>query len=297
MKFNEKFTINENYLNTRIDKWLKLNTKKFPQSFVEKLLRSGKIKVNNKKIKSSYKLQLEDEIFLQFSYEEKKENEKFSYTANLKEYKEIRNNIIFENHDYLILNKPSGISVQSGTKSPKNLIDILNKFSEDKKFYLVHRIDKETSGIIVFACNRLFAQTLSEQFRNKEVKKSYLAILYGSIPRNEGTLDHDLVFKVKNQMKTFKAETDFSVLSKNKDFSYVEATPITGRKHQIRQQFFKVNHPIVGDGKYEIPHYVNKDKFLMLHSYKITFYDKGKEKTFKIEPPKEFKNFLKKSNL
>ena len=219
MKFNEKFTVDKNYANTRIDKWLKLNTQKFPQSFVEKLLRSGKIKVNNKKIKSSYKLQLEDEIFLQFSYEEKKENEKFSYRANLKEYKEIRNNIIFENHDYLILNKPSGISVQSGTKSPKNLIDILNKFSEDKKFYLVHRIDKETSGIIVFACNRLFAQTLSEQFRNKEVKKSYLAILYGSIPRNEGTLDHDLVFKVKNQMKTFKAETDFSVLSKNKDFS------------------------------------------------------------------------------
>ena len=80
-------------------------------------------------------------------------------------------------------------------------------------------------------------------------------------------------------------------------FSYVEATPITGRKHQIRQQFFKVNHPIVGDRKYEIPHYVNKDKFLMLHSYKITFYDKGKEKTFKVEPPKEFKSFLKKSNL
>ncbi len=297
MKFNEKFTIDANYSNTRIDKWLKLNTKKFPQSFVEKLLRSGKIKVNNKKVKSSYKLQFEDKIFLQFSYEEKKENEKFSYSANIKEYKEIRNNIIFENHDYLILNKPSGISVQSGTKSPKNLIDILNKFSEDKKFYLVHRIDKETSGIIVFACNRLFAQTLSEQFRNKEVKKSYLAILHGSIPQNEGTLDHDLVFKVKNQMKTMKAETDFSVLSKNKDYSYVEVTPITGRKHQIRQQFFKVNHPIVGDRKYEIPHYVNNNKFLMLHSYKIIFFDKGKEKTFKVEPPKDFNNFLKKSNL
>ena len=64
MKFNEKFTIDANYANTRIDKWLKLNTQKFPQSFVEKLLRSGKIKVNNKKVKSSYKLQLEDEIFL-----------------------------------------------------------------------------------------------------------------------------------------------------------------------------------------------------------------------------------------
>ena len=191
MKFNEKFTVDKNYANTRIDKWLKLNTQKFPQSFVEKLLRSGKIKVNNKKIKSSYKLQLEDEIFLQFNYEEKKENEKFSYRANLKEYKEIRNNIIFENHDYLILNKPSGISVQSGTKSPKNLIDILNKFSEDKKFYLVHRIDKETSGIIVFACNRLFAQTLSEQFRNKEVKVKcsssglslrYFVIIFSTCP-------------------------------------------------------------------------------------------------------------------
>ena len=74
MKFNEKFTVDKNYANTRIDRWLKLNTQKFPQSFVEKLLRSGKIKVNNKKIKSSYKLQLEDEIFLQFSYEENLSN-------------------------------------------------------------------------------------------------------------------------------------------------------------------------------------------------------------------------------
>lgn len=71
----------------------------------------------------------------------------------------------------MILNKPAGIAVQSGSKSPKNIIDILNKFSDEKKFYLVHRIDKETSGLIILACNRTFAQVLSEQFRNKVVKK------------------------------------------------------------------------------------------------------------------------------
>jgi 23S rRNA pseudouridine955/2504/2580 synthase len=297
MQVNKKFIIDAEFANTRIDKWLKLQTKKFPQSFIEKLLRSGKVKINNKKIKSSYKLQLNDEAIVQFTYEEKKENEKFSYKASLQEHKEIKKNVVFENQDYLVLNKPSGISVQSGTKSPKNLIDILNKFSENKKFYLVHRIDKETSGIIIFASNRLFAQSLSEQFRNKQISKSYLAILHGSLSVNEGTLEHDLIFKEKNKIKTFKAETDFDVLSKNKDYTYVEAVPLTGRKHQIRQQFFKINNPIVGDTKYVNPHFNNNKHSLMLHSYKISFLYKGRKKTYKIDPPSQFKNLLKTSNL
>lgn len=297
MQVNKAFIINAEFINTRLDKWLKLQIKKFPQSFIEKLLRSGKVRINNKKIKSSYKLQLNDEVIVKFSYEEKKENKKFSYIASLQEYKEIKNNIIFENQDYLVLNKPSGISVQSGTKSPKNIIDILNKYSGIKKFYLVHRIDKETSGIIIFASNRLFAQSLSDQFRNKQINKMYLAILHGSLSVNEGTLEHDLVFKEKNKIKTFLAETDFEVLSKNKDYTYVEAVPITGRKHQIRQQFFKITNPIVGDTKYSIPHFNNKKYSLMLHSYKISFLYKGRKKIYKIDPPSQFRDFLKNFNL
>ena len=244
MKISEKFIVDSEYLNTRIDRWLKSKVHKFHQSFIEKSLRSGKIKVNSKKIKSSYKLQIGDEVLVNIDYQDQEENKKFSYKASLYEHKEITNNIIFENQDYMILNKPAGIAVQSGSKSPKNVIDILNKFSENKKFYLVHRIDKDTSGLIIFACNRPFAQFLSEQFRNKTIKKSYLAILHGSLPYHEGTLEHDLTFKEKNQVKTFKAETDFFVLSKNNNFSYVQASPITGRKHQLRQQFFKINNPM-----------------------------------------------------
>ena len=297
MIISEQFVIEADYENSRIDRWLKNKVYKFHQSFIEKSLRSGKIKVNKKKVKSSYKLKVGDNVYINIDYEKQEENKKFSYQASLYEYKEIKNNTIFENKDYLILNKPAGIAVQSGSKSPKNIIDILNKFSDDKKFYLVHRIDKETSGLIILACNRTFAQVLSEQFRNKVVKKNYLAILHGCLPVNEGTLDHNLTFKDKSKVKTFKAETDFFVLSKNKDFSYVQANPITGRKHQLRRQFFHINHPIVGDDKYLIPHYKNNSKFLMLHSHEVTFEYLGKNKTYKIEVPSQFKVFLKDSGL
>ena len=297
MIIKEMFVINNEFLNTRIDKWLKHKMGKIPQSFLEKSLRSGKIKVNNKKIKSSYKLQQNDEIIININYEKTPERKKFLYSPSIEEHQEIKKNIIFENHDYMIFNKPSGISVQSGTKSPKNIIDILNKFSEEKKYFLVHRIDKETSGLILFACNKTFAQDFSSQFREKIIKKNYLAILHGSLSINEGMLEHDLLIKDKNKIKNFKAETTFFVLSKNKNFSYVQASPITGRKHQIRQQFFKINNPIVGDDKFYIPHYINHNHPLMLHSHEINFTYKGKNKSYKIDPPLEFKKFLIEANL
>ncbi len=297
MKINELFIVDSIFANTRIDKWFKSKIGQVPQSFIEKSLRSGKILVNNIKVKSSYKLQKEDKIFVNINYQEKPIKKKFAYEASDYEYKELINAIVYENHDYIILNKPSGISVQSGTKSPKNIIDILNKYSNKKKYYLVHRIDKETSGLILLACNKNFAQLISEQFRNKEITKNYLAVLHGSLILNDGILEHDLTFIEKNKSKIFKAETSFFVISKNKYFSYVQATPITGRKHQLRQQFFKINNPIVGDDKYFIPHYKNENNYLMLHSFQITFYYQGKKRTYKIEPPVEFKNFLNKINL
>ena len=297
MKIDENFTIAKDFSNTRLDRWLKIKIQKFPQSFIEKLLRSGKVRINKQKIKSSYKLKINDIINVCFEYQEAKINNKFSYDASSLEHKNIMKNIIFENQDYMILNKDSGISVQSGSKSPKNIIDILNKFADNKKYYLVHRIDKETSGILILACNREFARNLSEQFKNKSVKKKYLVILYGSVINNSGVLEHNLKFKEKGKIKSFKAETNFFVISKNKNYTFVEASPITGRKHQLRQQFFNINNPIVGDNKYFSPHYKKNSKKLMLHSHQITFNYKNKKKIYKIEPSIEFKNFLKSSNL
>ena len=297
MKIIEDFQVEDEFINTRLDRWLKAKVYKFSQSFIEKSIRGGRIKVNNKKTKSSYRLQEQDTISLNLFYDDsKKDSDKFSYNATLEEFKNIKKNIIFENHDYMVLNKPSSIAVQSGTKSPKNIIDILNKFSTQKKYFLVHRIDKETSGILLFACNRVFAQNLSDQFKNKTVNKQYLAILHGSIAHNEGTLEHNLSMKEKGKIKSFKAESDFFVIAKNKDFSYVQASLITGRKHQLRQQFLKINHPIVGDEKYFLPTNTAANH-LMLHSYQLSFEYQNKIKKYQVDPPLEFKNFLKKINL
>jgi len=123
-----------------------------------------------------------------------------------------------------------------------------------------------------------------------------LAILHGSIAHNEGTLEHNLSMKEKGKIKSFKAESDFFVIAKNKDFSYVQASLITGRKHQLRQQFLKINHPIVGDEKYFLPSN-SAANHLMLHSYQLSFEYQNKIKKYQVDPPLEFKNFLKKINL
>ncbi len=123
MKIIEDFQVEDEFINTRLDRWLKAKVYKFSQSFIEKSIRGGRIKVNNKKIKSSYRLQGQDTISLNLFYDDsKKDSDKFSYNATLEEFKNIKKNIIFENHDYMVLNKPSSIAVQSGTKSPKILL-------------------------------------------------------------------------------------------------------------------------------------------------------------------------------
>ena len=163
----KSFTVDSTYNDTRLDKWLRNNIGQIPQSLIEKTLRSGKIKVNKKKVKSSFKVKLNDKIDIyNFSFEEKIHHKKRKFVPSKEIIKENEDLIIDNNDDFIVLNKSSGISVQGGTKSKKNLVDIFarSEIFKDSKPYSVHRLDKETSGVFIMAKNRQTAQLLTSLF-------------------------------------------------------------------------------------------------------------------------------------
>jgi len=173
----------------RLDRWIRHKIGKFPQGLIEKNLRSGNIKVNKKKVKSSLKIKKGDQVQL-FNFEYKKdiERKKIQYQPSNQIIKENESLIIDNNENFVVINKSSGISVQGGTKSKKNLIDIFNnsEIFKDSKPYSVHRLDKDTSGVFIIAKNRETAQLLTSLFRLRKVHKTYLAICHGEIEKNSG---------------------------------------------------------------------------------------------------------------
>mgnify|MGYP001298029701 FL=1 len=249
----KSFKIDKSSIGMRFDRWIKNNIGKIPQSLIEKNLRKGNIKLNLKKAKSSTKLKLNDEIIffnLNYKFNLSKNNKKFN--PNKEAIKESEDQIIDDNENFVVLNKKAGISVQGGTKSKKNLIDIFSKSKVflNKKPYPVHRLDKATSGVLIIAKNRETAKLLTTLFRIRKIHKTYLAISNGEIDKNQGELNHDLIRYEGKKKILENARTYFRILDRNLNCSLIELKPITGRKHQIRKQLFSIGHCVLGDDKY-----------------------------------------------
>jgi len=298
-----KKTINveKTFNNMRIDRLLRNHLGKIPQGLIEKNLRNGKIKLNNKKVKSSNKVIYGDKIDLfNFNYDNNIIIKKNKYNPSKEIIKENENLIIEDNNNFIVLNKSSGISVQGGTKSKKNLIDIFSKSKifENSKPFSVHRLDKDTSGVFIVAKNRETAQLLTSLFRLRKVHKTYLAICHGEIEKFKGTLNDDLLRYENKKQIVEKAETLFKVIDKNSNSSFLKMKPITGRKHQLRKHLFMLGHSILGDKKYNSQ--INSksiNKNLMLHSYEIKFMINEKKYTFRASLPDYFKKMLKTKRL
>ena len=208
--------------------------------------------------------------------------------------------IIDDNENFIVVNKESGIAVQGGTKSKKNLIDIFSKSKifQHSKPYSVHRLDKSTSGVFIIAKNRDTAKLFTSLFRLRKIHKTYLAICYGEIDTNKGVFDQDLIRYEGNKKIIENSKTIFKVLDKNSSCSLLEMNPITGRKHQLRKQLSLIGHPIYGDDKYTFEkNFKTKNKELMLHSYKIKFIINNKKYTYKALLPKYFKKILQTKRL
>ena len=297
----KSFIIDSTCNNMRVDRWLRNKLGKIPQSLIEKSLRSGKIKINKKKIKSSFKLKENDKIDLfNFSFEEKIYQKKIKFIPNNQIIKANENLIIDDNEDFIVLNKSAGISVQGGTKSKKNLVDIFAKSEifEGTKPYSVHRLDKDTSGVFIMAKNRETAQLLTSLFRLRKVHKTYLAICNGEVQKNSGEWKEDLIRYDNGKKIIEKARTIFKVIDKNSNSTLIKMKPITGRKHQLRKQLFSIGHSIYGDDKYKsYKSTTGINKNLMLHSYQIKFMIKDKKYTYKALLPNYFKELLKTKRL
>ena len=285
----------------RIDRWIRFKIGKIPQGLIEKYLRSGKIKLNKKKIKSSQKIKTRDNIDLfNIEFEETIVQKKSKFVPSKEVIKSNENQIIDNNENFIVLNKSSGISVQGGTKSKKNLIDIFSKSEifQGTKPFSVHRLDKDTSGVFIMAKNRESAQLLTSLFRLRKVHKTYLAICHGELSKDSGEWNDDLI-RYDGQKKIIeKTRTLYKVIDKNSEASLVELKPITGRKHQLRKQLYALGQPIFGDIKYKLSNTTRGiNKNLMLHSYQIKFKINDVKHTYTALLPDYFRNLLKRKRL
>ena len=296
----KSFVVDATFNNMRLDRFLRNKIGKIPQGLIEKKLRTGKIKLNKKKVKSSTKVNLNDKVELfNLDFKEKSNNKKINFKPSNTIIKSNEKSIIENNEDFIVINKDSGISVQGGTKSKKNLIDIFkkSKIFENTKPYSVHRLDKDTSGVFIIAKKREMAQLLTSLFRLRKIHKTYLAICHGELEKNSGELNDNLIRYDNGKKIVEKAKTIFKVIDKNSEASLLELKPITGRKHQLRKQLYNIGHSIYGDEKYKHITLKGINKKLMLHSYQIKFLINNQKHTYKALLPDYFKNLLKSKRL
>ena len=297
----KSYTVDATCNDMRVDRWTRLKIGKIPQGLIEKYLRSGKIKINKKKIKSSTKVKTNDVIsFFNLDFKEQIIQKKIKFEPSKKIIKSNEDQIIDNNENFIVLNKSSGISVQGGTKSKKNLVDIFAKSEifQGTKPYSVHRLDKDTSGVFIMAKTRQSAQLLTSLFRLRKVHKTYLAICHGELNKDSGEWNNDLIRYDGDRKIIEKAKTIYRVLDKNSEASLVELKPITGRKHQLRKQLYALGQPIFGDIKYKLSNSSRGlNKNLMLHSYQIKFIIDDVKHTYTALLPDYFRKLLKTKRL
>ena len=290
------FNVDKDFNNSRFDKWFKSEVLDIPHSLIEKLIRKKNIKVNHKKTKTSYRVKLNDivEIHGLDGFKKNIKKKRSIYKASAIDKKKYDSFVIENNENFLVINKPAGIPIQPGTKSHKNILDLLKgtKYFFDRSPYIVHRLDKETSGILIIAKNREYAQLITSLFRIRKIHKTYHAIVNGKIPFNKKTLIDNLIYYENNKKITQKAISHIKLIKTKNDFSFLELNPISGRKHQLRKQLLNIGFSIVGDKKYSIEK-TNKKENLMLHAKKIKFMINDIKYNFEADYPNEFLNFLK----
>ncbi len=243
--------------NVRLDRYIRRIFPDLKQSVIEKSLRKGLIKVDDCKAKSSDRVNSGQTITLKHLNYIENANSDRKYNENLVNL--LRENILYEDEYILAINKPAGVIVQGGVKVKISMSDLLDQIREGETFKIVHRLDRDTRGVIIFVRNANVARYLMEEFKGRRVKKTYLALTSGIPSKDSGTIDYPLVKKyVSGQEKVVvdenspqNATTHFSIIAKFKhNVAYLKLQPITGRTHQLRAHLAHINCPILGDGKY-----------------------------------------------
>ena len=295
------YTINKELAGNRIDKTLPNLDKNLTRVMAQKLIEHGNVKVNGKNVKTSYKLNENDKVEVEIP-----EVKEVSIEAQ-----DIPVEVLYEDNDIIVVNKPKGLVVHPANGNPDGtLVNALMKICKgtlsgiggEIRPGIVHRLDKDTSGVLIVAKNDKAHLALCEQIKNREVKKTYLALTRGIIKENEATINMPIGRSTTDRkkmavVKTGKeAITHFKVIERFKENTLLEINLETGRTHQIRVHLSQIGYPIVGDMVYSN----GKNKFgvqgQMLHAWKIKFMHPitGKEMEIEAPLPPYFKDVLEK---
>ena len=289
----KKITVTSDFENYRIDRFL-IKFLGLPKSLIHKDLRKNRIKVNKKKIKFDYHLTIGDEVnlFKDYIINIPKEKKIIDKKLILK----FKKSILVKNNDYLIINKWNGIASQGGSKISISVDDIIKELStENSKFRLVHRLDKETSGIMMIALNIQSSRYFHNLFSNRKIKKIYYAIVENKPQKKNGLFKDPIIEKDEEMI----AETRYEVVKKIDDkLHLLKLFPKTGRKHQIRIHCSINGCPILSDSKYNDNSTFNDiGNSLFLHAGEIEFMDQlGKKINIKAELPAHFRKYIKIDN-
>lgn len=287
--------ITDDFAGQRIDNFLRARLKNVPKSMIYRIVRKGEVRVNKKRIKPEYKLQDGDLVRVPPVYVPEPENQA-PVSTKLTKVAELESCIIFEDDHLLILNKPSGTAVHGGSGLKFGAIEALRALRPDARFLeLVHRIDRDTSGILLVAKKRSALRRLQEQFRNKTVQKYYVALVMGEWKTNCKKITAPLL---KNEVNSIvrvnpngkASDTRFKVLERFEQATLVQASPVTGRTHQIRVHCQYAGHPIAWDDRYgdmRFDAYTKKTGLsrLFLHAANIKFTHPQTEEQVDISVP------------
>lgn len=311
----KKIIINRENYNERIDKFLAKEFFSYTRGEIIRNIRIGNILVNNKKVKPSYILKETDVISSQSAV----------HSLRLIPNSNLKIKIIYQDKNIIVVNKPAGISVHPSTSSgqvpEKNtLVNFLvYRFPEIKNVGdpstgsgqvnlrpgIIHRLDKDTSGVIVVARNQKTFDELKKLFQDRRIKKEYLAIVFGKLKNKKGMIEKSIarsrsykkqtIANAKTKTKIRPAVTEYEVLKEYKNYSLVKVLPKTGRMHQIRVHLASLGHPIVGDQKYSHKNTKNPPEVTrqLLHAKKLEFKLFRKKYFFQAPLPEDFKKFLK----
>ncbi len=285
--------IKKNY-EVRLDKYLKKLYTSLTQSFIEKNIRKKNILINNRRTSSNYLVKLNDNLNILNFHDELYKN-KIIFKKNIKVSQKylikFEKSIIFQNKDFLVLNKWEDIATQGGSKINVSIDHIIKLINSD--YRLVHRLDKETTGLLLISKNLKYAKYFSSLFKQKNIKKFYLALCEGKPKNNLSKVN--LILKNK-KLKTENTSTNYKLLSNNNMISQLLYNPTTGKTHQLRIVSKNLGCPIIGDKKYNGLSKFRNEK-LMLHAYGLKFSIENKFFEYFVEIPDHFLNFIKKNNL
>ena len=283
----KKIVVDEDSSKRRLDNYLLALLFNLPKSKIYSMIRKGEVRINSGRVKPSNKINTGDEIRLP-PYINIPKKDKVLIPENLK--KTISQAILYEDKNYIIINKPTGIAVHGGTDNKFGLISVMRDIFNEK-VDLCHRIDKETSGCLVFSLNKKSTKHFNDLLQSRKVTKKYKAIL-------KGTITKDIIINNYIGEESQLAISKFNIINSSGNASYVDIEITTGRTHQIRIHSNEIGHPVINDSKYGDWKFNrsirNLGKRMALHAHTIEFTDRlGKQIKVVAKLDKEFNNLLK----